>query len=149
MSNSNKFWQKKSLQDFTDNEWESICTNCGRCCQIKLQDEDSDEVYYTDIVCQYFNHETCRCNQYLNRCTLVPECVKLTPDNLDAISWMPRLCAYRILNETGDLPDWHPLKTQQPLAIEHSVKGRVISEIMVKEEDWEDHIIEEEEDDRN
>lgn len=148
MSEPLKFWQKKSLKDFTPAEWESICTNCGRCCQIKLQDEESDEVYYTDVVCRYFNHTNCHCTEYTNRCTLVPECVKLTADNLDAISWMPQLCAYRILNETGDLPDWHPLNTNQPLADRYSMRNRVISEVMVKEEELEDHIIEEEDDER-
>lgn len=144
----NKFWDDKDISDFNEEEWESICTNCGNCCLIKLQDEDSDEVYYTNVVCRYFNSEDCHCSEYQNRCQLVPTCLKLTPANLDDISWMPKTCAYRILNETGELPSWHPLVTGQPLAKQYCVKGKVVSELLVKEEDLEDHIIDEESDER-
>lgn len=55
----------------------------------------------------------------------------------------------RILNQTGNLPDWHPLITGRPLSSEHTVCGRVVSELLIKEEDFEDHIIEEDDDDRS
>lgn len=138
----NNFWKNKKLSEFTPQEWESICSGCGRCCQIKLEDEDSGEIYYTDVVCRYFDEQTCRCREYQNRCTLVPTCYKLNPENINLLKWMPRLCAYRILNETGNLPDWHPLLTGQPLAPRYSVKGRIINETLVDENELEDHIIE-------
>lgn len=140
-----KFWKTKSLVEFTPEEWEAVCCRCGKCCLIKLQDEDSDEIYYTDIVCRYFNHDNCCCSCYEDRCKLVPECLKLNINNVDKIQWMPQDCAYRILYTTGRLPDWHPLLTGQPLADKHSIKGRCISELLVNEEDFEDHILEGEE----
>lgn len=137
---TNNFWDCKDLADFSEEEWESICTHCGRCCLVKLQDEDSDEICYTNVVCRYFNHEDCHCTEYQNRCQLVPSCLKLSVENVDNIIWMPQSCAYRILNETGELPTWHPLITGQPLDAKHSVKGRVVSENLVNDEDLEDHI---------
>lgn len=139
---SDKFWETKTLEQFSEEEWEKICCNCGKCCLIKLQDEDDDEVYYTDVVCRYFNLNTCLCTQYADRCRLVPECLKLNKENVDKIGWMPQDCAYRHLWQTGTLPDWHPLITGQPLADRYSIKHKCISELLVKEEDLEDHIVE-------
>lgn len=141
---SARFWEQKKLQDFTVAEWESICCNCGRCCLLKLQDEDDNQVYYTDVVCRFFDSSCGKCSEYNNRCRLVPECLKLTPGNVNKISWMPQSCAYRFLSEFGYLPDWHPLVTGKPLTDEYSIKNRCISELLVKEDDLEDHIIEEE-----
>lgn len=140
------FWKEKKPQEFTSEEWESICTRCGKCCQIKLEDEDNGDIFYTDLVCRHFDHETCCCSQYKNRCTLVPTCLKLTPENWNTIPWIPQDCAYNILNKTGNLPEWHPLVSGQPLPSERSVKGKVVSENLVPEDEWEDHIIEDEDD---
>ena len=139
----NKFWQHKPLKDFTSEEWESICSHCGQCCLLKLQDESGGEVYYTDIVCRYFDLSSKLCNEYQNRCRLVPSCLKLTPQNLGKIDWIPDTCAYNILHKTGDLPSWHPLVTGKPLAKKYALGNNVISEDFVKEDDLEDHIIEE------
>lgn len=119
----------KKLQDYTAEEWEAVCTHCGKCCLLKLQDEDTDEIYYTDIVCRYFDTDTCSCSIYDHRCEVVPACLKLTPDNVDKISWMPDSCAYRRLLEG------------RPLAKPTNIKGRCISEDLVKAEDYEDHIV--------
>ena len=119
----------KDLRDYTDEEWENICNRCGKCCLIKLQDEDTDEIYYTDVVCRYMDMETCTCTKYKERCTLVPACLKLTPENLNKIKWMPRSCAYRALLENRPRPP------------RRSISGRCISEEFVKEEELEDHIV--------
>lgn len=119
----------KALKDYTPQEWENICTRCGKCCLLKLQDEDSGEIYYTDVVCRYFDSQTCSCTVYDHRCQLVPECIKLTPDNVDKISWMPDSCAYRRLLE------------HRPPAPHTTIKGRCISETLVEEADLEDHIV--------
>lgn len=139
----NRFWDNKKLSDFTEEEWESVCTNCGRCCLIKLQDDDTEEIYYTDVVCRYFDQQNCRCSEYAKRCQLVPACLKLTPQNIDQISWMPQECAYRRLKDSRGLPDWHPLLTGKNDS-SHSIKDHCISEDLVSEDQLEDHIIEEE-----
>lgn len=110
-------------------EWEAICNHCGKCCLLKLEDEDTGDIYYTNVVCRYFDEEKMCCSVYEKRCELVPTCLKLSPDNVDKIAWMPKTCAYRALFEKNK----DPIKT--------SIKGRVISEINVKDEDLEDHIV--------
>ena len=122
---------KKKLTDYSSEEWENICNHCGKCCLLKLQDEDTGNIYYTDIICKYYDMENERCSIYEKRCEVVPECLKLTPDNIDKIEWMPKSCAYRRLFEKDS---GSPSST-------NSIKGRCISEQNVKEDELEDHII--------
>lgn len=122
---------KKKLTDYSSEEWENICNHCGKCCLLKLQDEDTGNIYYTDIVCKYYDMENERCSIYEKRCEVVPECLKLTPDNIDKIEWMPKSCAYRRLFEKDS---GSPSST-------NSIKDRCISEQNVKEDELEDHII--------
>lgn len=138
----NPFWKQKKLQDFSPTEWEAICYHCGRCCLIKLQDDSTDEIYYTRIICRYFDQKNHLCREYSTRCSLVPTCLKLTPQNIDSLAWIPQLCAYRILNETGDLPEGHPLKQGSQIP---PLPQPLISDNMVADEDLEDYIIEDEE----
>lgn len=102
------FW-KKPLTELSQQEWESLCDGCARCCLIKLEDEETGEIHYTSIVCRYLDLETCRCTEYKERTRLVPDCLRLTSDNLEQLHWMPNSCAYRLLAEGNDLPEWHPL----------------------------------------
>ena len=120
---------KKKLEDYSETEWENICTTCGKCCLIKLQDEARRDIYYTNVVCQYLDSEICLCTVYDRRCELVPECIKLTKDNVDKIAWMPDSCAYRRLFEN------------RPPVQKTTIKGRCISEKLVPEDELEDHIV--------
>lgn len=133
------FWKAKPLSEFNESEWESVCYRCGRCCLIKLQDDATNDIYYTNIICRYFDIKKHLCTQYKKRCSLVPECLKITAKNIDSLNWMPKMCAYRILNETGDLPDGHPLKGKPDIPKLPSV---LISDSLIAEEDLEDYIIE-------
>ncbi|MCA0405289.1 MAG: YcgN family cysteine cluster protein [Proteobacteria bacterium] len=128
MSEPIPFWKQKPLTALNDEEWESLCDGCGRCCLIKMEDEDSGEYYYTDVACRLFDRNTCRCGDYANRDASVPDCVRLTPENVGALAWMPPSCAYRLLAEGKDLPAWHPLVSKDPASVltsGASVAGRV------------------------
>lgn len=139
------FWRVKRLGEMSKAEWESLCDGCGRCCLLKLADEDSDRVDYTDVACRLLDLGTCRCSDYPNRRRRVRDCVQLTPAKLEQLTWMPSTCAYRLRHEGKPLPDWHPLLTGDPastVAAGQSVQGWTVPEFEVDEDDWEDHIIE-------
>ena len=137
------FWQSVKLADMTAAQWEAVCDGCAKCCLVKLQDEDSGEIVFTDIVCNLLDQQSCRCTHYEERTQLVPDCVKLTKDNLDKIDFMPPSCAYRLLHEGKDLPQWHPLVSGRADSVVEagmSVKGRVIAE-MAFDGDSEDRVV--------
>ncbi|WP_018689363.1 YcgN family cysteine cluster protein [Ahrensia kielensis] len=103
------YWEEKTLAEMTAGEWEALCDGCGKCCMSKLIDDDTDEIYYTTVACRLFDADSCRCSDYENRQQKVSDCVKLTPQNVGEIAWLPTTCAYRLLNEGKPLFDWHPL----------------------------------------
>src|SRR5262245_41634973 len=94
-----RFWERKHLIDMTEAEWESLCDGCGRCCLVKLEDEDTGDIYPTNVVCHMFDDATCRCRDYANRQRHVPDCIKLDAANVSRFSWLPKSCAYRRLAE--------------------------------------------------
>lgn len=107
--NTKPFWKTRKLSEMSREEWESLCDGCARCCLIKLQDEDDGQLYHTSLSCQLLDTDTCRCSDYENRHKKVPDCVSLTYDKIDDIYWLPTTCAYRLIKEGKDLPEWHPL----------------------------------------
>lgn len=121
------FW-RKPLSALTLAEWESLCDGCGRCCLVKLEDEDSGEVHFTDVGCMLLDARSCRCSNYPQRQAHVPDCVKLTPDVVQTITWLPVTCAYRLLAEGRPLMWWHPLVSGRAESVHEagiSVRGRV------------------------
>ncbi|QPH55801.1 YcgN family cysteine cluster protein [Pontivivens ytuae] len=139
------FWTLP-LDRLTKPEWEALCDGCGKCCLLKLEDEETGEIEWTSISCRLFDPSTCRCGNYAMRKMLVPGCVVLTPETLPEIAhWMPETCAYRRLSEGRTLPDWHPLLTGRAESVAeagHSMGGRVTPEYEVDEDDWFDHVTE-------
>ena len=143
-----RFWERFSLSELSPQEWEALCDGCGKCCLNKLEDAETGEVFFTNIACRLFDDSTCRCANYAQRKTIVPECVVLSPATLNEISyWMPRSCAYRRLNEGRGLAAWHPLVSGDPESVHRagiSMRDKTLPESAVPEDDWEEHIIDEE-----
>lgn len=141
MSDSQPFWKTKSLIEMSETEWESLCDGCGQCCLHKLQDEETDEVYFTDVACRQLDLKTARCKKYDARKRFVPGCVQLTPETVGELGWLPHTCAYRLVNEGRDLYDWHPLISGTSTVISAaaiSVAGRAVDERVAG--DLEDHL---------
>jgi uncharacterized cysteine cluster protein YcgN (CxxCxxCC family) len=103
------FWEIKSLNEMTPEEWEALCDGCAKCCLFKIEDEDTGEVFYTNIACRMLDFDTCRCKIYEHRFKVIKDCLSLTYEKLLEIDWLPKSCAYRRLAEGRGLAWWHPL----------------------------------------
>lgn len=153
-----RFWESKSLLEMNDAEWESLCDGCAKCCLHKFIDDDAEQsakstdviyegesVVYTNIACHLLNTKTCSCTQYATRTKLVPDCVKLTKNNLKDIFFMPPSCAYRRLHEGKSLPSWHPLLHNGKKSSMHkagqSVRNKTVNEHDVNIDDFEEYIV--------
>jgi len=139
---SARFWIDKSLEEMNPQEWELLCDGCAKCCLEKLEDPDTGEISYTDVGCGLLDVKACRCTDYARRGRLMPDCQRLTIANVGLLKWMPSTCAYRLLDEGKDLPDWHPLITNDADSVHQagaSVRGRAVA--AGKAGDLEDHIV--------
>ncbi|NOT12157.1 MAG: YcgN family cysteine cluster protein [Methylococcaceae bacterium] len=137
------FWKTKKLAEMSTEEWESLCDNCGKCCLHKLEDEDTGDIHFTSVVCDLIDLKTCRCTRYSERTRLVPECLDLKQHDFAEFNWLPSTCAYRLLSDGKDLPNWHPLVSGTVKSVKKA--GVSISSYAMKEseiDDLEDHIIE-------
>src|SRR4029077_10473752 len=114
MADDVPFWKTKSLADMTDSEWESLCDGCGRCCLVKLEDEDDGTIHFTDIGCRLLDSSICRCRDYANRTARVSDCVRLTAQNLSQLNWLPPTCAYRLIPAGGAPHLWAPPVSPEP-----------------------------------
>lgn len=133
------YWRRKTLDQMTPQEWEGLCDGCGKCCLVKLEDEDSGKIHYTDVSCALLDAGSCQCTDYPNRQKRVADCVSLTPENIGRVKqWMPSSCAYRLLAEGKALPQWHYLECGDRQAVHgvgKSVQGRCVSEVGIKIDD--------------
>ena len=95
MNSVDRFWDRP-LAQLNSGEWEALCDGCGRCCLHKLEDEDTGELYATNVACRLLDRRNGRCFDYKNRMRRVSDCVKLDRRNLAALDWLPETCAYRL-----------------------------------------------------
>ena len=139
------FWKGKELEDFSKEEWESLCDSCGRCCLVKLEDEDTGDIHFTSIGCKLLNSKTCRCTDYAQRRRRVRDCVKLTPKDVRELRWLPPTCAYKLIADGEDLKWWHPLVSGTQKSVHEagiSVQSKVMaSEVDVPLEDYPNFIV--------
>lgn len=143
---SDPWWERVPLQEMSDAQWEQICDRCGKCCLIKLQDDEEEggEVYYTDVACHLFDAEACHCADYKNRLLRVPDCVQLVPGNLDALHWMPPSCSYRRLQQGFALASWHYLVCGDKNRV-HTTGNSAMKKVVFErelDEDLEERIVE-------
>lgn len=146
MNTEPRFWQHKSLFEMSREEWESVCDGCAKCCLVQLQNEENDELVFTDVACKLLDDQSCRCKDYQNRSIKVPRCMILNQRNVaKVVSFAPPSCAYRLLLEGKELPDWHHLNTGSTQAMHEqgfSVRRKVRSEQDVSDADLQNYIVE-------
>jgi uncharacterized cysteine cluster protein YcgN (CxxCxxCC family) len=142
MNKAKPFWEKP-LDALDAGEWEALCDGCGRCCLHKLEDEDTGQLYPTNVACKLLDRRNSVCTDYGHRKALVADCVKLDRAKLDELEWLPTTCAYRLRWEDKPLFDWHYLVSGSRETVHQagqSTRGWTISEVDAGELEF--HVVE-------
>lgn len=137
-----EFWKHKKLSEMNKEEWELLCDGCGKCCLNKL--EIKGKIKFTNTHCRFLNCKNCLCKIYAHRFEVVPDCRDI---DLAAVRekprWLPKTCAYWLLDNGYDLPLWHPLISGDAMSVHtsgNSLVGRkVVNESEV--DDYENYIV--------
>lgn len=137
-----EFWKKKKLEEMNETEWELLCDGCGKCCLNKLYVDG--KIRFTCLRCRFLDDRKCRCRIYEHRFQAVPDCRKVDLAAVrDKPRWLPKTCAYWLLDQGKGLPEWHPLVSGDPQSVHkahQSLRGRlIISE--TETEYYEDYIV--------
>jgi len=74
--------------------WEDTCLRCGLCCFEKSVDKHGRFVT-TRIPCRHLDIISRECRVYHKRLEVGEGCVKLTPEVVHQVDWLPGSCAYR------------------------------------------------------
>lgn len=139
---SRPWWETTALPDMDRAQWEALCDGCGLCCVHKLEDEETGELFPTNVACRMLDRKSGQCSDYRNRRAHVPDCLRLTLRTLSEIDWLPETCGYVRVAAGLPLPDWHHLVSGDREAVHAagiSVRGWTVSEDDV--EHLEDHVI--------
>lgn len=137
-----EFWKNKKLDNLSREEWELLCDGCGKCCLNKL--DIKNKIRFTNTHCRFLNCQNCLCQIYNHRFEKVPDCRDIT---LEAVRekprWLPKTCAYWLLDNGFELPDWHPLITGRGDSV-HQAGMSLINRPIVSEtgiEDYENYLV--------
>ncbi len=136
-------WEKP-LAELNTSEWEQLCDGCGQCCLIKLQDDKTEEILATDVVCRFHDCESGRCRVYASRMHKQPSCFVIDRHNPEHFGWLPKTCAYRLRYEGKPLFDWHPLisgSRQAMVEAQIAIADWCISEHGVDEKELPERVI--------
>jgi uncharacterized cysteine cluster protein YcgN (CxxCxxCC family) len=128
---ADRFWETKSLAELDRGQWEALCDGCGKCCLHKLEDDETGELYPTNVACKLLDRRTAQCKDYKNRRSYVPDCVRLDAGNVFTTDWLPSTCAYRLRANGEKLPEWHYLISGDREAVHRageSTRGWTVSE---------------------
>jgi len=128
---SDRFWETKTLAELDRGQWEALCDGCGKCCLHKLEDDETGELYPTNVACRLLDRRSAQCKDYRNRRSFVPDCVRLDIDNVFTTEWLPSTCAYRLRANGEKLPEWHYLVCGDREAVHRageSTRGWTVSE---------------------
>jgi uncharacterized protein len=139
---STAFWEDLPLEALDAAQWEALCDGCGKCCIHKLEDDETGELFATNVACKMLDRRSAQCRDYPRRHAHVPDCITLTPALAREIEWLPATCSYVLRAEGKSLPDWHYLVCGDREEIHRqgqSVRGWTVSEDDV--EHFEDHVI--------
>ena len=126
-----RFWEDVPLDKLDRAQWEALCDGCGKCCLHKLEDEETGELFPTNVACRLLDRRSGQCSNYRHRHAYVSECVRLSMRNVDMIEWLPSTCAYRLRLNGEQLPEWHYLvcgDREMVHRVGQSVRGWTISE---------------------
>jgi uncharacterized cysteine cluster protein YcgN (CxxCxxCC family) len=143
-NSSADYWNNTPLHELSHEQWEMLCDGCGKCCLHKLQDEDTNEVFYTRVACKLLDTKSGGCQDYDQRFSRVPDCMDVAKMLPSEMAWLPNSCAYRLRADNKPLPQWHPLISGKQSSVHKetkSIRGRVVSEVDVDEADLENYII--------
>ena len=144
MNRTATYWNTTPLEQLSAEEWESLCDGCGKCCLHKLQDDETDEVFYTRVACRLLDIKSGGCSDYVHRFSRVPDCMDVRKMTVAEMKWLPSSCAYRLRADSKPLPEWHPLISGHVFTVykdPNRIRGRVVSETDVSDDNLEDYII--------
>lgn len=75
-------------------QWEDLCHRCGLCCFEKGID-GKGRIIATRVPCRHLDVHTRLCRVYDQRQAIETDCIKLTPEIVSTLKWLPESCAYR------------------------------------------------------
>lgn len=93
-----------------DESWDNLCRRCGMCCFEKIEDERGN-IFYTQTPCRYLDVVSRHCKIFERRFEICSSCIKLTPELVQTLRWLPPDCGYRVLRPgSEEEPETNPKK---------------------------------------